>query len=80
MPLWRRTIPVSVTGTQIGDHISSTLLDSISRIDGVGDVQTFGSGYAMRISLDPVLLEKYALMPSDVSIALEAQNIEVSAC
>ncbi|QHF45091.1 multidrug efflux RND transporter permease [Pseudomonas sp. S35] len=70
---------LSVTGTQIGDYISSTLLDSISRIDGVGDVQTLGSGYAMRIWLDPALLEKYALMPSDVSTALEAQNTEVSA-
>ena len=69
----------SVTGTQIGDYISSTLLDSISRIDGVGDVQTLGSGYAMRIWLDPALLQKYALMPSDVSTALEAQNTEVSA-
>ncbi len=68
-----------VTGTQIGDYISTTLLDSISRIDGVGDVQTLGSGYAMRIWLDPALLEKYALMPSDVSSALEAQNTEVSA-
>ncbi|RMT91746.1 hypothetical protein ALP39_04308 [Pseudomonas marginalis pv. marginalis] len=68
-----------VTGTQIGDYISSTLLDSISRIDGVGDVQTLGSGYAMRIWLNPALLEKYALMPSDVSTALEAQNTEVSA-
>lgn len=69
----------SVTGTQIGDYISSTLLDSISRIDGVGEVRTLGSGYAMRIWLDPALLEKYALMPSDVSTALEAQNTEVSA-
>ncbi|MCF6763280.1 efflux RND transporter permease subunit [Pseudomonas fragi] len=69
----------SVTGTQIGDYISSTLLDSISRIDGVGEVKTLGSGYAMRIWLDPALLQKYALMPSDVTTALEAQNTEVSA-
>ncbi|TWR96656.1 efflux RND transporter permease subunit [Pseudomonas saxonica] len=69
----------SVTGTQIGDYISSTLLDSISRIDGVGEVKAMGSGYAMRIWLDPALLEKYALMPSDVSTALQAQNTEVSA-
>ena len=68
-----------MTGTQIGDYISSTLLDSIARIDGVGEVQTLGSGYAMRIWLDPALLEKYALMPSDVITALEAQNTEVSA-
>jgi hydrophobe/amphiphile efflux-1 (HAE1) family protein len=69
----------SVTATQIGDYISSTLLDAISRIDGVGDVQTLGSGYAMRIWLDPAKLDKYALMPSDISSALEAQNTEVSA-
>ncbi|OZY41276.1 hydrophobe/amphiphile efflux-1 family RND transporter [Pseudomonas fragi] len=69
----------SVTGTQIGDYISSTLLDSISRIDGVGEVKTLGSGYAMRIWLDPALLQKYSLMPSDVTTALEAQNTEVSA-
>lgn len=69
----------SVTGTQIGDYISSTLLDSISRIDGVGEVKTLGSGYAMRIWLNPALLQKYALMPSDVTTALEAQNTEVSA-
>ncbi|OLF53423.1 efflux RND transporter permease subunit [Pseudomonas chlororaphis] len=69
----------SVTGTQIGDYISSTLLDQISRVDGVGDVEALGSGYAMRIWLDPAQLEKYALMPSDVSSALEAQNTEVSA-
>ena len=69
----------SVTGTQIGDYISSTLIDSIARIDGVGEVKTMGSGYAMRIWLDPALLKKYALMPSDVSTALEAQNTEVSA-
>ncbi|MEJ3646940.1 efflux RND transporter permease subunit [Pseudomonas bubulae] len=69
----------SVTGTQIGDYISSTLLDSISRIDGVGEVKAMGSGYAMRIWLDPALLQKYSLMPSDVTTALEAQNTEVSA-
>ncbi|WP_407316448.1 efflux RND transporter permease subunit [Pseudomonas sp. nanlin1] len=69
----------SVTATQIGDYISTTVQDSISRIDGVGDVQALGSGYAMRIWLNPALLEKYALMTSDISSALQAQNTEVSA-
>ncbi|MBN8754379.1 MULTISPECIES: efflux RND transporter permease subunit [Variovorax] len=69
----------SATATDIGDYISSSLLDVISRIDGVGDVQTLGSGYAMRIWLDPAKLQKYSLMPSDVSSALTSQNTEVSA-
>ncbi len=69
----------SITHTDIGDFIDSQLLDQISRVDGVGEVQTLGSGYAMRIWLDPAKLEQYALMPSDISSALEAQNTEVSA-
>jgi len=69
----------SASATDIGDYISSSLLDVLSRIDGVGDVQTLGSGYAMRIWLDPARLQKYSLMPSDVTTALTSQNTEVSA-
>ncbi|UZM16320.1 efflux RND transporter permease subunit [Pseudomonas kielensis] len=68
-----------VTSNEIGDYIDSSLLDSISRVNGVGEVQLLGSGFAMRIWLDPAKLTKYALMPSDVSAALQAQNTEVSA-
>ncbi len=68
-----------VLSTDIGDYISSTLLDQISRVDGVGEVQAIGSGYAMRIWLNPKNLQKYSLMPSDVSAAIVAQNAEVSA-
>ena len=68
-----------VSSNEIGDYIDSTLLDSLSRINGVGEVQLLGSGFAMRIWLDPAKLAKYALMPSDVSAALQAQNTEVSA-
>ena len=69
----------SVTSVDIGDYVSSNLVDVISRIDGVGEVQTFGSGYAMRIWLDPGKLVKYALIPSDITSALTAQNTQVSA-
>jgi len=69
----------SVTASDIGDYVSSSLVDLISRIDGVGDVTTLGSSYAMRIWLDPAKLQKYALMPSDISTALTNQNTQVSA-
>ncbi|MDB5930784.1 MAG: hydrophobe/amphiphile efflux family transporter, partial [Polaromonas sp.] len=69
----------SASAVDVGDYISSNLVDVISRIDGVGEVQTLGTGYAMRIWLDPDKLRKYALMPSDVSSALTAQNTQVSA-
>jgi HAE1 family hydrophobic/amphiphilic exporter-1/multidrug efflux pump len=69
----------SVTNTDIGDFIDSQLLDQVSRVNGVGDVNLLGSPYAMRIWMDPAKLEKYALQPGDISAALEAQNTEVSA-
>lgn len=69
----------TITATDIGDFISSTLTDQIARVQGVGDVTAFGTNYAMRVWLDPDKLQKYALMPSDITSALEAQNTEVSA-
>lgn len=69
----------AVSSTDIGDYVVSNLVDVISRIDGVGEVQTLGSGYAMRIWLDPGKLENYALMPSDINTALKAQNAQISA-
>ena len=68
-----------VTSTDLGDYLSSTLQDIISRIEGVGDVTVFGSGYAMRIWLDPTRLQRYGLVPGDIRAALLAQNTEVSA-
>ncbi|RZI94726.1 MAG: efflux RND transporter permease subunit [Variovorax sp.] len=69
----------SASAVDVGDYIASNLVDVISRIDGVGEVQTLGTGYAMRIWLDPDKLRKYALMPSDVGSAITAQNAQVSA-
>ena len=69
----------SATAIDIGDYITSNLVDVIGRVDGVGEVQSFGSGYAMRIWLDPAKLQKYGLMPSDVGNAVTAQNAQVSA-
>jgi hydrophobe/amphiphile efflux-1 (HAE1) family protein len=69
----------SASAVDVGDYITSNLIDVISRLDGVGEVQTLGTGYAMRIWLDPDKLRKYSLMPSDVNAALQAQNAQVSA-
>ncbi len=68
-----------MTNTDLADYVDSTLNDTLKRVEGVGDTQLFGSGYAMRIWLDPDKLQKYALMPSDVAAAIEAQNTQVSA-
>ena len=69
----------SVSQVDVGDYLSSNLVDVIGRVDGVGDVRIFGTGYAMRIWMNPALLQKFALMPSDLIAALNAQNAQVSA-
>jgi HAE1 family hydrophobic/amphiphilic exporter-1/multidrug efflux pump len=68
-----------VTAIDIGDFINSTVIDQISRLDGVGEVTSIGAGYAMRVWMDPAKLVKYNLMPSDVNAAILAQNTQVSA-
>jgi len=68
-----------MSSIDLADYVNSTLNDTLKRVEGVGDTQLFGSGYAMRIWLNPDKLAKYALMPSDVSSAVEAQNTQVSA-
>lgn len=68
-----------MNSTDLADYVDSTINDTLKRVAGVGSTQLFGSGYAMRIWLDPDRLAKYALMPSDVAAAIEAQNTQVSA-
>ncbi|MGE5155791.1 MAG: efflux RND transporter permease subunit [Bdellovibrio bacteriovorus] len=74
---------VSDDGTQVqadlSDFLVSTVQDPLSRVSGVGEVQIFGSQYAMRIWLDPAKLNNYRLTPGDVRAAILAQNTEVSA-
>jgi hydrophobe/amphiphile efflux-1 (HAE1) family protein len=69
----------SMTRNDISDYLYSTLQDQISRVPGVGEVQTFGSQYAMRIWLNPDRLNDYRLTTLDVSSAIQAQNAQISA-
>ena len=69
----------SMTGTDLGDYVASNLQDSLSRVNGVGEVTLFGSQYAMRIWLDPNKLNSYQLTTADVTTAITAQNAQVSA-
>lgn len=68
-----------MTDTDLSDYVKSALNDTLKRVEGVGATQLFGAGYAMRIWLDPDRLAKYALNPSDVASAIQAQNAQVSA-
>ncbi|EEN0022506.1 efflux RND transporter permease subunit [Salmonella enterica] len=69
----------NTTQDDISDYVASNIKDSISRLNGVGDVQLFGAQYAMRIWLDTNLLNKYQLTPVDVISQLKVQNDQIAA-
>ena len=62
----------------ISDYVSSNLIDPLSRVPGVGQVQLFGSPYSMRIWIDPNRLNTYGLAVTDVITAVRAQNAQVT--
>ena len=68
----------SMSKYDIANYIVSNLQDPVSRIDGVGTVQLFGTQYAMRIWLDTDKLNSFALTPVDVTTAIQNQNVQVA--
>jgi multidrug efflux pump len=61
------------------DYIATNVEDLISRVQGVGEVMSFGSQYAMRIWIDPNKLNNFRLTPADVKQAIRTYNVQVSA-
>src|SRR3546814_11068318 len=68
-----------LTANDLSDYIVSQIQDPVSRINGVGELQIFGTQYSMRIWVDPLKLRSYTLTIADVSTAVSAQNAQVSA-
>lgn len=72
--------PGQYDGLYLTNYAQLSVVDELSRIDGVGGVSAFGSGeYSMRIWLDPEKMRVRGLTPADVMSAIESQNMEVSA-
>ena len=69
----------SLDRNSLTDYLVSNVQDIVSRLEGVGELQMFGSQNAMRIWLNPTKLSNYRLTSGDVSAALLAQNAQVSA-
>ncbi len=69
----------SLVASDLSDFLVSTVQDPLSRVTGVGEVQVFGSQYAMRVWLKPDKLTNFRLTPNDVRNAIEAQNTQISA-
>jgi multidrug efflux pump len=68
----------SMSRYDIANYIASNLQDPLSRINGVGNFNVFGSQYAMRIWLDTDKLNSFALTPVDVTTAIQNQNVQVA--
>ena len=69
----------SMSGTDLRDYAQSSLEKILSRVPGVGEVENFGSQYAMRVWVNPDQLTNYNLTMEDVIAALKSYNVEVSA-
>ncbi|RJF80528.1 multidrug efflux RND transporter permease subunit [Oleomonas cavernae] len=66
--------------TYLRNYAVLNVKDRLARIDGVGQVQLFGSGdYSMRIWLDPQKMAERGLSPSDVVNEIRAQNVQAAA-
>jgi hydrophobe/amphiphile efflux-1 (HAE1) family protein len=69
----------SLDQNDLSDYAFSQIQYSLARVPGVGEVEMFGAGYAMRIWLDPNKLTNYSMTSDDVISAVRAYNVQVSA-
>lgn len=72
--------PKEYDALYLTNYAQLNLIDPLSRVKGVGNVQAFGAGeYSMRVWLDPEMMRARNVSPDDVRSAISAQNMEVSA-
>ncbi|MBS9475663.1 efflux RND transporter permease subunit [Ancylobacter radicis] len=63
----------------ISNYANLQIKDQLQRVPGVGSITVFGSrDYAMQVWLDPLKLQALSLTATDVTAALEAQNLQVA--
>ncbi len=65
--------------TYLRNYAVINVKDRLARIDGVGDVQLFGSGdYSMRVWVDPAKAAELGLSASDIVNAVRAENVQAA--
>jgi len=65
--------------TFLDNYTNEFIEDALLRVPGVGDVTARTDNFSMRIWLNPDKMAAYGLMPSDITAALNAQNVYVAA-
>ena len=68
----------SMDKQDIADYVASNIQDPLSRVNGVGDIDAYGSQYSMRIWLDPAKLNSYQMTTKDVTDAISSQNAQIA--
>ncbi|MEB4676724.1 multidrug efflux RND transporter permease AcrD [Enterobacteriaceae bacterium G50] len=68
----------SMDKQDISDYVASNIQEPLSRVNGVGDIDAYGSQYSMRIWLDPAKLNSFQLTTKDVTDAISSQNAQVA--
>jgi len=64
---------------EITNFTSTTIVDAISRVAGVGEVSVVGaSEYSMRVWMDPTRMDTLGITADDVAAAIQQQNIQAS--
>jgi len=65
-------------GEFLDNYMKINIIPVLQRVQGVGDVMSFGGDYSMRIWIKPEVMAQYGLTPSDVAAALSDQNVEAA--
>lgn len=64
----------------LSNYASNNVVDSLSRVRGVGDVFIFGAqDYGMRVWMRPDRMADLGIMPSDIAGAIRGQNVQAAA-
>ncbi|NTV73010.1 MAG: efflux RND transporter permease subunit [Holophaga sp.] len=69
----------AMNADDLRDYMASNIENVLSRVEGVGEVTSFGTQYAMRIWLNPDRMVGYKITPDDVRQAVKAYNAQISA-
>lgn len=63
---------------ELSDYMIRNITEELKRVPGVGRIQMFGAEFAMRIWIDPLKLNAFNLTVSDVTKAIQEQNVQIS--
>jgi len=62
----------------VSNYVDINIKPRLQRITGVGDVQSLGNTYALRIWLKPDVMAQYGLEPGDIFTAISGQSFVTS--